>query len=290
MGIQAAAHMKVGAILPWFGAKRAMASQIIPVFGQHTSYWEPFCGGLAVLLAKPACAVETVCDRHGDLINLAKVLQDRKTAECLYDRVYRTLPCEATYFEAAAACRAAGYASAAIPVCVGRAYDFFVSSWMGMNGVVGTRRSKPGFCVSYRPNGGRGGTRWTSAVESIPAWHERLRRVTILRTDGFQVLARIRDAKGVLIYVDPPYLDKTAKYLHDFSDADHDRLARLLQRFRLARVVVSYYDHPRLAKLYPAESWSKILCNNRKRMRNPRVTKPCPQRREVLLINSKETP
>lgn len=39
--------------------------------------------------------------------------------------------------------------------------------------------------------------------------------------------------------------------VHDFTDDDHVRLAENLQRFKRARVVVSYYDHPLLADLYP---------------------------------------
>ncbi len=51
------------------------------------------------------------------------------------------------------------------------------------------------------------------------------------------------------IYCDPPYLVKGAKYVHDFTDSQHEDLAKLLRRFKHTRVVVSYYEHPALDEL-----------------------------------------
>ena len=72
--------MKIKAIAPWFGGKRTMAPDIVAQLGKHTQYFEPFCGSMAVLFGKPRSMHETVNDLHGDLINLALVLQGEKTA------------------------------------------------------------------------------------------------------------------------------------------------------------------------------------------------------------------
>jgi DNA adenine methylase len=58
--------MKVTAIAPWFGAKRQLAPAIIAEIGPHSAWWEIFCGSLAVTLAKPPSAIETVNDLHSD--------------------------------------------------------------------------------------------------------------------------------------------------------------------------------------------------------------------------------
>lgn len=68
----------ITAIAPWFGGKRNLAPAIVEELGPHRGYWEPFCGSLAVLLAKPRVSQETANDLHGDLINLARVLQERR--------------------------------------------------------------------------------------------------------------------------------------------------------------------------------------------------------------------
>lgn len=79
--------------------------------------------------------------------------------------------------------------------------------------------------------------------------------MTVLCKNAFELLARIDDEPGTVIYCDPPYIVKGAKYIHDFTEADHQRLADSLGRFRSARVVVSYYDHPSLEVLY--RGWTK---------------------------------
>jgi DNA adenine methylase len=198
---------------------------------------------------------------------------------------------EATCHEAAERWRARGHSPAPELPDLERAFDFFVCSWMGRNGVAGTQSYNQGFCVRYTKNGGHAATRFQSVRESIPAWHARLRNMTILNRDGLELLERVEDAAGVAIYCDPPYLVKGAKYVHDFADGfmgaknDHERLASLLSRFRKTRVVVSYYDHPALASLYPG--WTvrrcptvKALVNQGMRDRGGAVEAP-----EVLLIN-----
>jgi len=65
----------ITALLPYFGGKRSMADRIVIELGDHRSYWEVFCGAMAVLLAKPPCSQETVSDLYGDLINLALVIR-----------------------------------------------------------------------------------------------------------------------------------------------------------------------------------------------------------------------
>lgn len=272
---------RINAIAPWFGAKRNLAPEIVTELGPHRVYWEPFCGSMAVLLSKPPCVMETANDLHGDLINLARVIQDPVLGPDLYRRLRRTLMAEPLFEESAKAIRADDRVDLLDP---DRAYHYFVTAWLGRNGVAGTASCNAHFCVRYTANGGHAAKRWDSAVRSIPTWRRRLANVTILRRDALELLPRIEDADGTAIYCDPPYLVKGASYTHDFEDPDHERLAELLRRFSRARVVVSYYDHPRLAGLYPGWSRrtievSKALAHQGRRGANDK------RAREVLVVN-----
>lgn len=282
-------RMKIKALAPWFGAKRNLAPQIIQLLGKHRVYWEPFCGSMAVLLSKPPCVMETVCDLHGDLINLARVVQLEETALKLYSKLARTLMSEQLHKEAAERIKKIDYdyLVSMLSPDVERAYDYCLCAWLGRNGVAGTCSYNQGFCVRFTSNGGHAAKRWRSVIESIPAWHYRLLNVTILSRDAFEILPRIEDKAGTAIYVDPPYLKKGAKFIHDFEDADHEKLASMLHRFKETRIVLSYYDDERLGRLYPA--WtkhkievSKALANQGSRgKKDVRVV-------EVLLTNSNE--
>jgi DNA adenine methylase len=274
---------KIGAIAPWFGGKRNLAPIIVAELGEHRAYWEPFCGSMAVLMAKPKASMETVNDLHDELINMARVIQSDTMGPKLYRRLRRTIMHESLYDEAR---RGLGQGDE-----VDRAWSYFVASWLGRNGMAGLPDYRVGkaFCVRYTKNGGHGATRFLGCVDSIPAWRRRLRHVTILKRDAFNVIERIEDAPAVAVYCDPPYLVKSMDYAHDFGDDGHERLAELLRRFKHTRVVLSYYEHPRLAELYPDWTYktfevSKATANQTSRGTND--TRAV----EVLLINDRPEP
>jgi len=265
--------MKINALAPWFGAKRNMARVIVELIGRHRIYWEPFCGSMAVLLAKPPCVMETVNDLHGDMINLARVIQRPDLGPQLFRRLRRTFMSEQLFQEAAIRYHSRGYGKTD-NLDVDRAYDYFMCAWLGRNGVAGIQSYNQGFCVRYTAKGGHAA--------------RRLANVTILRRDAFELLERIDDNKDTAIYIDPPYIEKGAKYIHDFESEDHIRLAESLKRFKKARVIVSYYDHSILKTLYPQWTHHKInvtksLVNQGMRSKKGGKVKVV----EVLLVNQK---
>lgn len=278
MSIEGSA-MNITAIAPWFGSKRTLAPRIVQQLGKHRAYWEPFCGSMAVLLEKPESTTETVCDLHGDLVNLARTIQHPIEGPRLYRRLRRVLMADDLHTESL------NEISKPFSPSPDRAFWYFVMSWQGRNGVSGTKRYNVTFARRFTPNGGQGGKRFHSAVASIPAWRRRLANVNVWSLNAFDVIPRIDDSPGTVIYCDPPYLAKGASYVHDFTAADHERLAKMLAKFTQARVVVSYYDDVRLGTLYPG--WTKIDCATVKAMAamNCRDGDNDTKAPEVLLVN-----
>lgn len=296
-------EMKLKAMAPWFGGKRTMAPLIVNQLGEHKQYFEPFCGSAAVLFAKTPVSFETLNDLHGDLVNLAWVLQADEAVD-LYDRCIRTLVCE-ELIERAQAILSDEFSAPSPAERAERAYWYFLASWMGRNGVSGTAATDYQIAVRWTPNGGSPSTRWRSAVESIPAWHERLRSVVILNRDAFDIIPKFEDEPHTAIYVDPPYPAESrgggkgpgshaGTYLHEFSHDsmfgdDHQRLAEMLLLFNKARIVVSTYDCPRYRELYAG--WTFIDCA---RMKNLHQQNGRGQRHktapEVLIVNGLEYP
>lgn len=271
---------KISAIAPWFGGKRTLASTIVAEFGPHSAYWEPFCGGMSILLEKPESSHEHVNDLHGDLINLARVIQDPTDGAVLYRKLRRVLFSEGQHAESKERLVSSGCEDR-----VGRAFDYFVMSWMGRNGVSGTCAFNQTMSRRFTKNGGHGGQRFNSAVSSIPAWRRRMRRVCILQADAFKLIESIADQEAVVVYCDPPYIVKGAKYEHDFESGDHTRLADLLCRFKKTRVVVSYYEHPRLTELYPGWTKRKLKATKALVSQGQRGKGSAVEAPEVLLIN-----
>lgn len=295
---------KIRAIAPWFGGKRTMAPAIVAELGKHGQYFEPFCGSMAVLFAKDPSQKETVNDLHGDLINLARVIQDGSAAIDLYDRLQRSLFSEGLLDQAG---KRLEKWQADLPddgvnaLSIERAYWYFLACWMGRNGTAGTARLDYQIAVRWTKGGGSPTVRFRNAVESLPAWHLRLKNVVILKRDAFQIIDRFEDVKETAIYADPPYeaLTRSAgavkngrggKYLHEFDHSsgmfgdDHKRLADALRTYKKARVVVSYYDHPRIRELYRGWTFVKHTRQKHLHAQNGRGARP-KEAPEILIIN-----
>lgn len=285
----------INALVPWLGSKRTLASEVIAELGDHSQYFEPCCGSMSVLLCKPPAQKETANDLHGDLVNLARVVQNLETAEALYHRLERLLFSEDLLEQSREQMRGPcdfDLHSGFDPL--ERAYWYFIASWMGRNGTAGTDRDDYQIAVRWTKSGGSPTVRFSSAVNSIPWWHRRLQNVVILKRDLFRIIDRFEDIPETAIYVDPPYhaasrskIDdgRGGRYLHEFDHAvDHVRLRDALAVYRQARVVVSYYDCPEIRSLYAG--WTFVEHTRQKHLhaQNGRGARP-KDAPEVLILN-----
>jgi len=276
-------------LAPWFGGKATLAPKIVTQLGDHKVFIETFCGSMAVLFAKPRCRIEIVNDLHSDIINLSRIVQDNQLHKILVKRLEKTLYHEDAYREASSKIKETFIAK--YQPSIDRAYWYFVVSWMGRGGVAGSKGAESsGFRLVWDSKSGNL-LKFRSAIDSISQWHDRLRHAAITRRDAFSVIERARDDEECSIYVDPPYIYKQristhgrGQYLHDIkNDHDHERLAKLLKRFKKARVVVSYYDCRKIRKLY--KGWNIIKCYRKKSMTFTRTNKNYDDAREILLVN-----
>lgn len=207
------------------GGKHYLASKLVAMMPRHTHYVEPFAGGLAVLLAKdPEGVSEVVNDTHTDLTRFWQVLQGGDSFE-----QFRRL-CEATPFSEAEFDRSAVEFSefpAGLPgdSDIVRAWRFFVLCRQSLAG-----RMKA-FAPLSRSRVRRGmneqASAWLTAVEGLPAVHQRLKRVVVLNRDAVEVI-KGQDGPGTLFYCDAPYVKATRTapdvYTHEMTDDQHHSL------------------------------------------------------------------
>lgn len=301
-------RMKISAILPWFGSKRTMADRIAReccrVDGRPPkSFWDLACGSMAVSIAMPRCSHHHAVDLHADLINVARLIQHPESGPRFYRALRRVLNHETLFKEAKAAIEADDarllkqtglFGDADVPLrhldSLHRGIAFFIVSWMGRNGVAGTERVNYQPAIRWTSGGGHGAIRFAGAVQAIPHWRRRLRDITIVDRDLFEVLSKIEDQDLTTIYIDPPYVrdgisrSGSCAYLHDFEPTHHRRLFTELSRFKAARIVVSYYDHAALRDWY--RKWTFVECTTQKNLhvQNRRGAGRC-EAHEVLIIN-----
>lgn len=257
--------------LRYYGGKWRIANWIISHFPPHDCYVEPFSGGASVLLRKQKSPFEVLNDLDDDVVTFFRVLRDY--ADELVARIEMT-PWARTELLAC-------YKPTDDPI--EQARRFYVRSNQGWFG--GARESLTGWRYQKRLHEGRGAIAEWGALDHLLAAATRLRSVQIECDDAFKVIPRF-DTPQTLFYVDPPYPHATRGwkggkdgYRHEMSDADHRRLAHLLNDVQ-GMVVLSSYTSDLYTELYP--DWHVVS-------REARTGRTHKNAVEVLLLSPRTT-
>lgn len=232
--------------IKWHGGKHYLAKKIIALMPPHIHYVEPYFGGGAVLLAKePEGVSEVVNDLNGPLTNFWRTLMHKPSFTNFVIAAEATPFCETIFRQAAERleqpCDAPG------TVCTACAYHFFVVCRQSLAG-----RMKD-FAPLSRTRTRRGmneqASAWLTAIEGLPAVHERLNRVVILNRPAIDVIDG-QDGADTLFYLDPPYLHETratkSDYAFEMTETQHfdllKQLAGIKGKFLLSGYRSAMYD------------------------------------------------
>lgn len=226
--------------MPYLGGKMRLAEQIVSLLPAHEHYVEPYAGSLAVLLAKPASAMETVNDLDSDLVTFWRMLRDRPVDLA---RVCALTPHARAEHAAAYELEAQDELERARRVWVqltqGRAGVRTRTGWRHYVNPAGSSASMPDYLAGY--------------VDRMAAAASRLADVSLESRPALELIASYGRDRRVLLYVDPPYLGATRRsggYAVDMpGEAEHRELAEALHAARAA-VVLSGYPSQLYDELY----------------------------------------
>lgn len=243
--------------VPYFGSKAALAPWIVSQLPAHEHYVEPYCGSLAVLLAKPSSPLETVNDLDRHLITFWRVLRDRP------DDLIRA--CALTPHSRAEYDDALTRLSQELDD-VERARLVWVILHQGrgrrLDGHEGWRhtvaRSGPG--AQNRVAAVIG-----NCLDRIAPAADRLRNVSLECMPALDLIAKYGAHPDVLLYIDPPYVGATRngsrRYGHEMpGESEHRDLAAVLSGCRAA-VVLSGYPAPLYDELYAGWHCERMSVN-----------------------------
>ncbi len=223
--------------LRWPGSKYRLAPRIVGLLPDHRTYVEVFGGAASVLFLKERSRYEVFNDIDGNVVNFFRVLRSPRRCRRLVDLVART-PYSRAEFERAVGCT--GELSRLGPVR--RAHVFLILCNMAFTGAQGNLGTLvPGQFQSELDRARDGLRIWRNLPLTIVAAAERLRGVLIEGQDWRHILDRF-DRRGVLFYVDPPYLSRRRSlYTYSMSGVEHVELLERLKECR-GKVVVSGYS------------------------------------------------
>lgn len=241
--------------LRYFGGKFQIREWIISHFPGHVTYCEPFGGGASVLLSKPKAKIEVYNDLNLMAVTFFRVLRSRP--EELIQAIKLTPYARHEYILSQDAARADDDLE--------RARMFYVWCWQGW-GRGGVQESGGWRFMRSDSRGQTPCNDWVN-IGHLYDVAERLRNVQLECVDALRCID-LYDTPETLFYVDPPYVPDTrglkwrsSAYLHDYVDADHERLAEKLSQVQ-GMVVVSGYPSALYDRLF--DGWDVRYKTSRK--------------------------
>lgn len=235
--------------LKWHGGKAYLADWIashFPPRDSYVTYAEPFFGGGSVLFAHdPEGKSEVVNDLNLDLTVFWRVVKSDTGVTALKNLLEST-PFSQIEFE-----DAYEYARTVPPELydsVRHATAFFIRNRQSRQGLMRD------FATMSKTRTRRGMNEqvssWLSAIEGLPEFHARLKRVAIFNEDAIKFIKRVEDWK-TLFYIDPPYLHETrshtTSYQHEMTEVQHATLLSTLRGLRAKFILSGYpselYEH-----------------------------------------------
>jgi DNA adenine methylase len=234
--------------LKWHGGKAYLAARLVAMMPPHLHYVEPYAGGLSVLLAKDPEGVSEVANDVDRLLTRFWAVMACPDLFRRFERIVQGTPfSEDVWVRAAEVLRKE----------LDPNEPFEGSEYVAAAFFAHCRQSLAGRMESFAPLSRtrvrRGmneqASAWLSAVEGLPAVHERLKRVVVLNRDATAVIDQ-QDGPETLFYLDPPYLKETRTapevYAHEMTEEQHRHLlmccTEVKGRFLLSGYRSALYD------------------------------------------------
>lgn len=216
---------------PWIGGKRRLIKHILPLFPEHTTYVEPFCGGAALFFAKEPSQIEVINDINSELVNLYRVVKnhlDELVRQFRWDLVsreqfgwHKNQPTEQL-------------------TDIQRAARFFYLQRTAFGGKVEGQTFGAGATRAPRLN-------LLRLEEDLSAAHLRLCRAMVEHLPWADCIQRY-DRPGTLFYCDPPYWGTTG-YGVEFGLDNYSRMAELAKSIK-GRMIISVNDIPEMRQVF----------------------------------------
>lgn len=180
-------------VFGWQGGKRWLVKELLPLIPPHKMYVELFCGGGALLCAKPKSSAEVINDKNSELVNLYRIVKYHLPA--LFTELDWCLNSREEFKD---------FKEQRGLTDVQRAARWFLRMKNGFGGA-------PDHFGRARQGGGAAHSSKKGRLALLRAFNARLDAVVIENLD-WQECIKLYDSKTAVFFCDPPYTTGVAAY------------------------------------------------------------------------------
>ncbi len=235
---------RVRPLVIWPGGKARLLDRLLPLIPDDANlYAEVFCGGAALLLAKPRHRVEILNDINGELVALMRNAQ--RHPEALIEALGWALLSRADFFD-----RMAHPGATEIE----RAATFLLRCRSSFGG------GQTSFAVAKRAGAG---IDRESMARRVREFHARTNRV-VVENLPWQRLLRNYDSEASFFFLDPPYVGESTGAYEGFGQPQMGELAAALRRLK-GRWLLTVNDSPANRSLFSGCTIHPVATKNGKR-------------------------
>lgn len=228
---------KIKTCLRYPGGKFYGFKVIKPFLGvPHDEFREVFVGGASVFLGKDLAKNNWINDKDRELITFYKVVTDDPKRAKLFKLIKNEVATRERHGEVL---------KFQPKNDIDVAFKYFYLNRTSFSGIMNKPRWGYALGSSVTPN------RWVDLIEPVA---EKMKHIKIT-SDDFRKVITAGSKNGVLLYLDPPYLQASKSiYKNEFTRQDHIDLRNLLKRTEF-NFILSYENCGEVKQMY---SWAKI--------------------------------
>lgn len=239
--IKQAVTVEMSSPITYYGGKQKMLRHILPLIPSHTTYVEPFAGGLAVFFAKQISPVEIISDTNRFVTNFYQ--QAQSNFEALQQRIHESLQSRINYDDAMVI-----YKNPDHPCFtdLDKAWAFWIATNLGFTAKIGT--------WGY-------GTIDSKREHSLATKRERFTDVIMKRLQHTQIenrdalyVIKMRDREETFFYIDPPYFNSNMGHYGGYTEGDFRSLLEILRGIK-GKFLLSSYPSDVLTEFTKANGW-----------------------------------
>lgn len=221
----------------YYGGKRNLLNEILPLIPPHTQYVCPFVGGGSVFWGKPPSKNEVINDLDGRITNF--YMQLKTNFAELQKMISGTLHSEVLHTEASEVLENKEESP------LRRAWALWVQTNLSFSFII-----NGGYAFSTTGEGYRTANKRDRFTEKLSL---RLRDVEIFQRDALELIA-LKDHTESLFYLDPPYSSSECGHYKGYTLADFEKLLVKLKNIK-GKFILSSYPEEILLKYREECGW-----------------------------------